>query len=127
MKFLVVDDSATMRCIVVNSLRRVGITEIVEAENGREALDRFDPSVRFVITDWNMPQMSGAELASSLRARGEHVPVLLIAARSAREDLMRALEAGVNGYLVKPFTPQVLKEKIEAMLAGVGVVTTTAG
>ena len=118
MKFLVVDDSATMRRIIVNALQRIGFTTCVEAGDGREALERFDSSVSFVITDWNMPNMSGTELAKALRARedGRTVPILMVTARSVREDILTAMEAGVNNYVVKPFTPQVLKEKIDALL-----------
>jgi len=119
MKFLVVDDSSTMRRIVVNSLQRIGFTDTVEAGDGREALEKFDPSVTFVITDWNMPNMTGTELAQALRARedGKQVPILMVTARSVREDIIAAMEAGVNNYIVKPFTPQILKEKIDALLA----------
>jgi two-component system chemotaxis response regulator CheY len=119
MKFLVVDDSATMRRIVVNSLQRIGFTETVEAGDGREALDKFESSVTFVITDWNMPNMTGTELAKALRERedGKNVPILMVTARSAREDILEAMVAGVNNYIVKPFTPQLLKEKIDALVA----------
>ncbi len=123
MKFLVVDDSATMRRILVNSLQRIGFADIIEAGDGQEALDRFNSSVQLVITDWNMPNMTGAELAKALRDRGEQVPILMVTARSGREDILRAMEAGVSTYIVKPFTPQILKEKIDAMVsaaAGVG-------
>lgn len=118
MKFLVVDDSATMRRIVVNSLQRIGFTNTVEAGDGIEALARFDASVTFVITDWNMPNMSGTDFTRALRARpdGAKVPVLMVTARSVKEDILTAMEAGVNNYIVKPFTPQVLKEKIDALL-----------
>ena len=119
MKFLVVDDSATMRRIVVNSLQRIGFSECLEASDGREALDRFDSSVGFVITDWNMPHMSGTELAKALRARddgGRTVPILMVTARSMKEDILMAMEAGVDSYIVKPLTPEVLKEKIDALL-----------
>jgi two-component system, chemotaxis family, chemotaxis protein CheY len=118
MKFLVVDDSATMRRIVVNSLQRIGFTETVEAGDGSEALDRFDDSVGFVVTDWNMPNMSGLEFVRALRGRtdGGTVPILMVTTRSVREDIIAAIEAGVNNYIVKPFTPQVLKEKIDQLL-----------
>jgi len=118
MKFLVVDDSATMRRIVVNSLLRIGFNETVEAADGAEALAKFDDSIRFVITDWNMPNMSGTEFTKALRLRsdGKEVPVLMVTARSVRDDILVAMEAGVNNYIVKPFTPQVLKEKIDALL-----------
>jgi two-component system chemotaxis response regulator CheY len=118
MKFLVVDDSATMRRIVINSLQRIGFSDTVEAGDGQEALAKFDSSIKFVITDWNMPNMSGTEFTKVLRSRddGRHVPVLMVTARSVKEDILTAMEAGVNNYIVKPFTPQVLKEKIDALL-----------
>ena len=121
MKFLVVDDSATMRRIVINALQRIGFHDTVEAGDGQEALLKFDSSVKFVITDWNMPHMSGTELTKVLRARpdGAAVPILMITARSVKEDILTAMEAGVNNYIVKPFTPQILKEKIEALLPAV--------
>ena len=119
MKFLVVDDSSTMRRIVVNSLQRIGFDNTIEAGDGREALEKFDPSVTFVITDWNMPNMTGTELARALRDRadGKQVPILMVTARSVRDDIIEAMEAGVNNYIVKPFTPQILKEKIDALLS----------
>jgi two-component system chemotaxis response regulator CheY len=121
MKFLVVDDSATMRRILVNSLQRIGFDECVEAGDGQEAVARFDSSINFVITDWNMPNMSGIDFARALRARpdGKAVPILMVTTRSVREDIVAAVEAGVNNYIVKPFTPQVLKEKIDLVLASV--------
>lgn len=118
MKFLVVDDSATMRRIVLNSLQRIGYNDFVEAEDGVDALAKFDGSIGMVITDWNMPNMSGTDLARALRGRpdGAAVPILMVTARSVREDIILALESGVNNYIVKPFTPPVLKEKIDALL-----------
>jgi two-component system, chemotaxis family, chemotaxis protein CheY len=118
MKFLVVDDSATMRRIVINALQRIGFSDAVEASDGQEALTMYDQSIGFVITDWNMPNMSGTEFTKALRERpdGREVPVLMVTARSVREDILTAMEAGVNNYVVKPFTPQVLKEKIDALL-----------
>jgi two-component system chemotaxis response regulator CheY len=119
MKFLVVDDSATMRRIVVNSLQRIGFSDTVEAGDGQEALARFDGSVDFIITDWNMPNMSGIDFARAVRARadGAKVPILMVTTRSVREDIVTAMQAGVNNYVLKPFTPQVLKEKIDAILS----------
>ena len=118
MKFLVVDDSATMRRIVINSLHRIGYTNTIEAEDGADALAKFDRSVSFVITDWNMPNLSGTEFTKALRSRadGADVPVLMITSRSVRDDILTAMEAGVNNYIVKPFTPQILKDKIDAIL-----------
>ncbi|MCC7195156.1 MAG: response regulator [Gemmatimonadaceae bacterium] len=119
MKFLVVDDSATMRRIVVNSLNRIGFQAVVEASDGAEALEKLDDSINFVITDWNMPKMTGLELTQAIRALPSRrdLPVLMITARSAKEDIVSALESHVNNYIVKPFTPQILKEKIDAMKA----------
>ena len=125
MKFLVVDDSATMRRILVNSLQRIGYGDCVEAEDGQQALEKFDPSIGFVITDWNMPKLSGIDFAKALRAHGngKTVPILMVTTRSVREDIVTAVEAGVNSYIVKPFTPQVLKEKIDQVLSGASATT----
>jgi two-component system, chemotaxis family, chemotaxis protein CheY len=118
-RFLVVDDSAIMRRILVNSLHRIGFTDCIEAEDGLQALEKFGPSISFVITDWNMPVMSGIEFARTLRgyASGKTVPILMVATRSSREDIVTAVEAGVNSYIVKPFTPQLLKQKIDHVLS----------
>lgn len=122
MKYLVVDDSATMRRIVVNSLQRIGVTDIVEAGDGMEALEKYDAmngAIGFLITDWNMPNMGGIDLAKAIRSRpgGKTLPILMVTARSVREDIVTALESEVNYYIVKPFTPAVLKEKIDALLS----------
>jgi len=129
MKFLVVDDSATMRRILVNSLQRIGFGECVEAEDGLQALEKFDASIGFVITDWNMPKMSGIDFARALRAHdgGKTVPILMVTTRSVREDIVAAVEAGVNNYIVKPFTPQVLKEKIDQVLSGASAGAAASG
>lgn len=116
MRFLVVDDSATMRRIVVNSLQRIGFSDVVEAEDGQDALGRFDSSISFVITDWNMPNLNGLDFTRILRAKGEAVPILMVTTRSVRDDILAAVQAGVNSYIVKPFTPQILKEKIDQLL-----------
>lgn len=122
MKFLIVDDSATMRRIVANSLNRIGYSEFAEAEDGLHALKTFDGSIDFVITDWNMPNMGGLDLVKELRARsdGARVPILMVTTRSIREDIVAAAQAGVNNYVVKPFTPDVLKDKIDQVLSAVG-------
>jgi two-component system, chemotaxis family, chemotaxis protein CheY len=120
MKFLVVDDSATMRRIIVNSLQRIGYTDTVEASDGAEALGLYSAEISFIITDWNMPNMSGVDFVRALRGRddGKTVHILMVTTRSVQEDIVAAVEAGVNNYIVKPFTPQVLKEKIDALLTG---------
>lgn len=122
MKFLVVDDSVTMRRIMINALQRIGYTEVVEAADGHEALARFDETIGFIVTDWNMPVMSGLEFARAVRATpcGQSVPILMVTTRGAREDIVTAVEAGVNNYILKPFTPSVLKEKIDRLLASLG-------
>ena len=123
MKFLVVDDSVTMRRILVNSLQRIGYSDCIEAGSGADALASFDATVGFVITDWNMPHMTGVEFSRALRARpeGRRIPILVVTTRTAKDDIAAAANAGASDYLVKPFTPQVLKEKIDAVLAATGV------
>jgi two-component system chemotaxis response regulator CheY len=121
MKFLVVDDSVTMRRIVVNSLKGLGYSEFLEAGDGKEALDILngDGSINFVITDWNMPNVSGLELVKAVRSHATYskVPILMVTTRGVKEDIMDALAAKVNNYVVKPFTPAILKEKIDMILA----------
>lgn len=118
MKCLVVDDSAITRRILVNSLRMIGFKEIVEAGDGKQALNLCDASVDVVLTDWNMPGMAGVELVRALRANPEFtsLPVLLITSRNGKEDVVEAANAGIDGYIVKPFTPEILKSKIEEVL-----------
>jgi two-component system, chemotaxis family, chemotaxis protein CheY len=120
MKFLVIDDSATMRRIIVNSLQRIGHTDCVEAGDGVEALRVFTPDIGVIITDWNMPGMTGVDFVRALRERpdGKAVPVLMVTTRSIKQDIVQAVQAGVNNYIVKPFTPQILKEKIDTLLSG---------
>lgn len=123
MKFLIVDDSITMRRIVANTLKNLGYTEFVEATDGKDALDKLaaDDSIDFVITDWNMPVLSGLELIKAIRGSESlaNLPVLMVTTRGVKEDIMEALSAKVNNYIVKPFTPPVLKEKIEQILAAI--------
>ena len=122
MRFLVVDDSATMRRIIVNSLGRLGYADVVESDDGASALTAFKQGgIQFIITDWNMQQMSGLEFSRRVREHplGVSVPILMITTRSAREDILAAVDAGVNNYVLKPFTPAVLKEKIDGILTAV--------
>ncbi len=119
MKFLVVDDSPTMRRIVCNALRDIGYDDLVEAGDGAEALEQLEATPPdFVITDWNMPNMNGLDLTKSIRGHSEHngLPILMITTRGMKEDVLAAMQARVNNYVVKPFTPQVLREKIDAVL-----------
>jgi two-component system chemotaxis response regulator CheY len=121
LRFLVVDDSVTMRRIVVNSLKNLGYDNFIEANDGKEALEKLagDDSINFVITDWNMPVLSGLELTKNIRqdAKLAKVPILMVTTRGVKEDIIEALQARVNNYIVKPFTPHILKEKIDAILA----------
>lgn len=121
LKFLVVDDSATMRRIVINSLANLNYLDYVEATDGKDALAKLesDPEINFVITDWNMPEMSGLELVKAIRAdeRYSELPVLMVTTRGLKNDIIEALKARVNNYILKPFTPQVLREKIEQILS----------
>jgi two-component system chemotaxis response regulator CheY len=120
LKFLVVDDSVTMRRIVINSLRNLGFDNFVEAGDGKEALDKLlaDQTINFVITDWNMPNVSGLELVKSIRGNDalSKLLILMVTTRGVKEDIIEALNAKVNNYIVKPFTPQILKEKIDQII-----------
>jgi two-component system, chemotaxis family, chemotaxis protein CheY len=116
MRILVVDDSSTMRRIIVSTLHRIGFLDCVEAVDGRDALAKFDASISVVITDWNMPVMTGTELARALRSAGHVVPILMVTARSVRAEMEEARAAGMSGYIVKPFTPQLLKQKLDSLL-----------
>jgi two-component system chemotaxis response regulator CheY len=120
MKCLVVDDSATMRRIVVNALKTIGYADIVEAGDGQEALAKCDGSIEMVITDWNMPTMGGLDLVRNLRGNPAtaKVPILMVTTRGVKEDILQAVQAGVNSYILKPFTPQVLKEKLDQVTSG---------
>jgi two-component system chemotaxis response regulator CheY len=120
MKCLIVDDSATMRRILINALKSIGFDDIVEAGDGKEALGKLTPDIGMVITDWNMPVMGGLELVRTIRGAAEtaRLPILMVTTRSAKEDILQAVEAGVSSYILKPFTPPVLKEKLDQVLAG---------
>lgn len=121
MKFLVVDDSPTMRRIVINALKTFGIDDVVEAEDGNDGLNKLKAEkIDFVITDWNMPNMSGLDLTKAIRSDAslQSVPILMVTTRGLKQDIVEALQAKVNNYIVKPFTPQILKEKIQAVLKG---------
>jgi len=117
MKFLVVDDSSTMRRIIKNSLKRIGFEDIDEAENGAEGLNKLS-GVDIILTDWNMPEMDGLEFVKRVRAQNASIPILMVTTNAAKDDIVEALKNGVNNYIVKPFTPETLKEKIDALLKG---------
>ena len=115
-KILIVDDFSTMRRIIKNLLRDLGFNNTHEADDGNTALPMLRTgNFDFLITDWNMPGMQGIDLLRAVRADANLVklPVLLVTAEARRDQIVLAAEAGVNGYIVKPFTAQTLKEKIE--------------
>lgn len=117
MKILIVDDSSTMRRIIINTLSRIGYTDVVEGENGKNGLEKLGQGgVEMIITDWNMPEMDGLEFVKTVRAQNAGIPILMVTTNAAKEDIVEALQAGVNNYVVKPFTPETLKEKIESLL-----------
>lgn len=120
LRFLVVDDFSTMRRIVRNFLNDLGYQDITEADDGKTALPILKQgNIDFLVTDWNMPGMPGLDLLKAVRADPAlaKMPVLLVTAEAKREQIVEAAQAGVNGYVVKPFTAQTLKEKIEKILA----------
>jgi two-component system chemotaxis response regulator CheY len=116
MKILIVDDFSTMRRIIKNLLRDLGFTNTQEADDGSTALPMLqNGDFDFLITDWNMPNMPGIDLLKAVRADDnlKSLPVLMVTAEAKRDQIVAAAEAGVNGYIVKPFTAETLKEKIE--------------
>jgi two-component system chemotaxis response regulator CheY len=120
MRVLAVDDSATMRRIIKNQLKQSGVEEVDEAANGREALNflgrgRYD----LLITDWNMPEMSGLDLVLEVRRTEpiKKLPILMITTVSAKEDIVNALKAGVNNYVVKPFDAATLQSKVTQLVS----------
>lgn len=119
MRYLVIDDSPTMRKILIATLRTIGISDVIEAGDGEEGLAKlYAENVDFVITDWNMPKMTGLELAKAVRGddRIKHIPILMVTTRDQKQDIMQAFEAQINNYIIKPFTPEILKEKIDTVL-----------
>ena len=115
MKILVVDDMSPMRRIVKSIIKQLGFANVEEAENGQEALDKLRAeSFGFVISDWNMPVMTGIELLRAIRAddKLKAIPVLMVTAEAQKENLVEAIKAGVSNYIVKPFTAEVLQEKM---------------
>ncbi len=119
MKILTIDDSTTMRRIIINTLARIGYKDVIQADNGKTGLAALEENggVDVIITDWNMPEMDGLEFVKHVRSGPyKSVPILMVTTNAAKEDIVEALQAGVNNYVVKPFTPETLKEKIELLL-----------
>jgi|TARA_R110001583_G_scaffold26571_3_gene95737 two-component system, chemotaxis family, chemotaxis protein CheY len=123
MKVLIVDDFSTMRRIIKNLLRDLGFTNTFEADDGNTALPMLkDGDFEFVVTDWNMPIMQGIDLLKEIRKdpKLKHLPVLMVTAEAKREQIIEAAQAGVNGYIVKPFTAGTLKEKLDKVFERLG-------
>jgi two-component system chemotaxis response regulator CheY len=116
MSVLVVDDFATMRRIIKNILKQLGFTNVTEADDGTTAWDAINRgNIDFVISDWNMPQMTGIELLRKVRNSEEFadMPFLMVTAEAQQENIIEAVQAKVSNYIVKPFTPETLGQKIE--------------
>lgn len=119
MKILIVDDFATMRKVIRNLLKQVGYENITEAENGAAAIRVLkSQKIDFIISDWNMPVMNGLDLLKFVRADAEvgKTPFLMVTAEALKENIIMAVKAGVSNYIVKPFSAEVLNEKIEKIL-----------
>ena len=126
MKCLVVDDSSITRRILAGHLRRLGCTEVIEAADGEQAIARCTPDVDLVLTDWNMPGLSVAEVVRGLRRlrRRTALSILLVSSRTARDDVAEALDVGVDGWLIKPVTEDALRAGIpQALLPAAGTGT----
>ena len=112
-RVLVADDSKTMRKIILRSLEAVGVSSTVEAADGAEAVDLFQPGqFDLVLTDWNMPGKTGLEVVQEIRAQDASVPIIMITTEAEKTRVLQAIQAGVSDYLVKPFTADTLREKL---------------
>lgn len=111
---LVVDDSSTMVRIISNTLKRIGVKTIYTASDGLEGYNQFKlyPTITIILTDWNMPVMNGLEFIKKVRKDDKDIPIVMITTEGGRTEVITALKAGCNNYIVKPFTPIVLKEKL---------------
>lgn len=126
MKILVVDDFPTMRRIVKTLFCQCGYTNFVEAEDGQQAYNmlKTESGIEFIVSDWNMPNMTGLEFLKTVRAdpKFKHLPFLMVTAEAEKENIIEAVKSGVNNYIVKPFTGQTLQEKMAKVYANLGIV-----
>ncbi|MGM0520905.1 MAG: chemotaxis response regulator CheY [Pseudomonadota bacterium] len=123
MSFLVVDDFPTMRRIVRSLLKELGFTNVEEAEDGQDALNKLRAgSFEFVVSDWNMPNLDGLEMLKEIRQDDalKELPVLMVTAEAKKENIIAAAQAGANGYVVKPFTAATLEEKLNKIFEKMG-------
>jgi len=117
MKVLVADDSGIMRKIIIRSLNSLGVTDIVEAANGQIAIDKYkETPVDLILTDWNMPEKSGLDVAVEIRATGSKVPIIMVTTDAQRGQVIAAILAGVNDYLTKPFEADDLRAKLDKFI-----------
>ncbi len=122
LKVLVVDDMSTMRRIIKNVLKQIGFSDLVEAENGQDALNKLQAGdIGFIVSDWNMPVMQGIDLLRAVRADPDlkHLPFLMVTAEAQKDNIIEAVQAGVSNYVVKPFTAEALQAKLEKIFANV--------
>ena len=113
-KVLVADDSGVMRTIIIRSLNAIGVTDIVQASDGVEAIEKFgEGTFDIVLTDWNMPNKTGLDVLKAIRDQGSDVPVIMITTENEKGRVMEAIQAGVTDYLAKPFDADRLREKLE--------------
>lgn len=113
-RVLVADDSSTMRKIILRSLQAVGVTDATEAADGAEAVETFKKQTfDLVLTDWNMPAKSGLEVIQEIRTINKTVPIIMVTTEAEKSRVMEAIQAGVSDYLIKPFTAETLREKLE--------------
>jgi two-component system chemotaxis response regulator CheY len=123
MRVLVVDDFATMRKIVRNVLRQINLDNVAEAENGKQALGMLQKEpFDLIISDWIMPEMTGIEFLKACKADGvlKLIPFLMVTAEAQKESVVEAIQAGVDNYIVKPFTPDKLQDAIDKARARIG-------
>ena len=113
MKILVADDSSTMRRIIIKVLNDLGFADVVEAPNGAEAVKAAnDAQVGLILMDWNMPELAGIDAVRQIRAKGNKTAIVMVTTEAEKRRVIEAIQAGINDYLVKPFTPEQLQEKI---------------
>lgn len=119
LKVLVLDDSKTMLRIITNTLKRIGVDNVTTAEDGVLGLETYNKSIEqfdIILTDWNMPNMNGLDFVKAIRKINKDIPIVMITTEGGKMSVIEALKAGVNQYIVKPFTPQVLKDKLSTII-----------